>query len=187
MPRKLVPTLVIAGLIAMNWLPANAFADAPLLLEKGARVRVTVVVSADGNFHPEPIIGTLVEQDTTAITLETKESDSFFIIPRKNLWLLEKSTEPCHRTRNTFVGLGIGLASGAIIGYAAGDDPAGMMSFTAEGKAAASAVILGLLGALVGNLNSTEEQWEAVSGWGVQPGIKLDSKKEGVIFISCRF
>jgi len=52
--------------------------------------------------------------------------------------------------KSMLIGLGIGVVSGTIIGFASGDDPPGIFSFTAGAKATIGAMVLGGLGSFTG-------------------------------------
>lgn len=77
-------------------------------------------------------------------------------------------------------GLGVGLASGAVVGafmgLADGDDEPGFIQFSAEEKAAMGAVAFGLIGGVAGLLIgavSRTDRWEQASLSAATPSVQL--------------
>jgi len=141
---------------------AGSDAEELATLEEGALIKVTVTTSHDGKSRSETIKGTLVEWGETFITLIPENSIIPMTIDRKLVTKLQTRTDPSRRGRSALIGLGVGAGLGALIGYADGDDPPGMMSMDRTAKAATGAVTLGLVGALVGVLIGPGERWDDV-------------------------
>ena len=76
---------------------------------------------------------------------------------------LQLRTRKANRWGGALVGGLIGMAVGAGIGLADGDDPAGIFTFSAEQKAVAAGTMVGLLGALFGAIAAPGPQWQSVA------------------------
>jgi hypothetical protein len=133
------------------------------LVEPGARIRASIVQEKWDYYGAKNITGIVFAAADTSISLETNSGESFIVLARQDLENLEVKVQSGGKSMGALKGFGVGAVAGGLMGFASGDDPAGMMSMTAEGKAAFGAVLMGSLGALIGTLSAPGEQWETVS------------------------
>ena len=132
----------------------------------GNRVRVWTGADAQGKPSGKPTVGMLTAWTADSVVLNTRNTDGFGI-PR---YMVSRIDQSAGRAPQLLKGAGYGLliggASGALIGYATGDDTDCFVCFTAEQNAVVGAALLGVagtvLGAIVGAL-SPGERWERVS------------------------
>ena len=154
--RTLSSVLVIALAAA-----ADLAAQQDTLVVLGARVRVTAPTVAENR-----LVGTVAAVDADTLVLGVKHGTSSLAIPFASMTSLEVSRG---KKSNVGKGLGIGFlagaALGAVIGFAAGDDPPGFLAFSSEQKAAAGAILGGLAGGVIGGVvgaTGPSERWETV-------------------------
>ena len=82
------------------------------------------------------------------------------------------------RGRGALLGLAIGATVGFVAGISDGDDPEGMLSFSAEAKGGMVAVVFGGVGALIGMAVAGEgEHWQPVSPDRIQLGLHHDARR----------
>lgn len=79
---------------------------------------------------------------------------------------LQLRTRAADRWRGALIGGAIGVAVGAMIGFADGDDEVGFIQLTAAQKAAMAGIGLGLIGLPVGAIASPGSRWASVGATG---------------------
>jgi hypothetical protein len=171
MTRLLIPTLLTLGCTA----PAAAQTAAPASshVRPGAEVRVTSP-SASGRF-------VVHEMDAEILTLRDS-SGAALRVPLASVTMLSVSHGRRPAGQRALRGAGVGFAGGAvagiILGYVDGDDQSNaFISFTAEEKAVAFGLLLGVGSGLVGmvvGLASPGEQWQSVPLDRVRAGVTGD-------------
>ena len=181
---RILRTLLV-GLSVCTVLQAGAAAAAQDTPAWGSRIRVTVVDPGKGS--TKRLTGTVVASGDTTLTVQTNKSKPPLVIPRANIAGLETSVQPSRKGRGALIGLGVGAFMGAMMGFASGDDPDGLISFTAEAKAGMGAIVLGPLGAIIGALAAPGERWEAVPTDWVRLGFGRSPGGESGIFLTARF
>ena len=132
--------------------------DIPVL-KLGSRVRVSYVDPTSRTDHPSVITGNLSSLDQASLIVKTSIGKPDVVLPRENISELEVSIRRGSRGESTVKGLGYGAAAGIAIGLLSGDDRPGMFSMTAETKAQVFAILLAPVGALMGLMSSSGEQW----------------------------
>ena len=132
-------------------------------LEPGQRVRVTAPSVGTHN-----VVATIVALHTDTLVFRTEGSEAS--VERIPITAV-RQLEIYHARKSkvllaTGVGLLAGAATGAIVGYASGEDPPGtFMRATAEQKAAIGAVVFGGAGAIIGYIVGHfigGDRWEEV-------------------------
>jgi len=184
--KKLTPMILVA-LMVVAFGPLSASADDTANLAPGARVRVTADGLPGEVANAKNLTGYFVSQNDSTISMTTDGSKSLLVIPRENLELLEESVQSGRRGQGAAIGLAVGAGMGALMGFASGDDPDGIVSFSAGAKAGMGAVVFGLAGTLIGAVAAPGEQWETVSAQPVQLGFSQGPQGETGFFISARF
>jgi len=139
----------------------RAYAQEPPVLVPGGHIRARVVDSSRDGSSTRRVKGTILNLSDTTITISTS-GDVILDLRRPDVERLEVRLRPSRRGRGALIGLGIGAASGLLIGFAAGDDPPGLFSFSAQEKAVGLAVLLAPIGALVGLVAAPGAQWVTV-------------------------
>ncbi len=178
------PRMAVLSAVFLLAEPSTARSQQVSPVSPGDRVRVNApMVSSD------PLVGSLVEltADTCVVTPEYAATAVRY--PMVSITEFEVSQG---LRSNTLRGLGIGFAAGATLGIVwgliEGDDPEGLLSFTAGEKAALGAVVFGgiggIVGAVAGALTKTE-RWREVpldqlgvtlapqSGGGLSVGLRI--------------
>lgn len=187
MRKSRISKTVLFGLALLAVQTSGVKADELATLQKGAEVRLTVTREFDGDAHTQTMKGILVKWDETTITLDQEGSVVPVTIEREHVTRVENRVGGSKRGTSALIGLGVGGAVGALLGYAGGDDEPGIMSMSAGSKAAAGAVTFGVLGALVGVLIGPGEQWEDVSADHLQLGLGSMPNGETGFIITRRF
>jgi len=171
MTRLLIATLLTLACIAPAAAQAAAPASSPV--RPGAEVRVTSP-SASGRFVVQ-------EMDSGIVTL--RDSSGLALrVPLASVTTLSvlRGRRPAGQRalRGAGVGFAGGAVSGIILGYVDGDDRSNaFISFTAEEKAVAYGLLLGVGSGLVGmvvGLASSGEQWESIPLEHVRAGVASD-------------
>lgn len=184
-PGAFQSSLVIVCVIVAFAADATETENPPL--EPGAHVRATVIDSTGGTAETRDVSGTLVNLDESTITMMEGKSDSSSIILRDDIADLEVRVQQGRKLMGTAIGLLVGGAFGALIGYSDGDDPPGMMSMDAGAKAATGAVFFGSIGALIGALASPGEKWQDIPSDTIQLGVMRGARGENGFVIALRF
>jgi len=185
---KLTPTQIAPAVFGLLLTVATAaFASTPTSLEPGAKIRATVVDTTGGKVKSRKVSGTLVSLDAATVTLNNSQDRSLMEIPRENITNLETRVQQSKKSTGALIGLGVGAGLGALIGFASGDDPDGIVSFSAGAKAGMGAITLGALGAIVGAVASPGDHWQEIPEDKVQLGFGLSPAGEAGIFLTRRF
>ena len=170
MTRLLITTLLTLACTAPAAAQAAASASSPV--RPGAEVRVASPTTS-GQFVVD-------EMDSEILTLRDS-SGATLRVPLASLTRLSVShgrrSAGAGALRGAFLGFAGGAVSGIILGYVAGDDPEGFVAFTAEQKAGAYGLLLGVGSGLVGmvvGLASPGERWESVPLERVRAGVARD-------------
>jgi hypothetical protein len=153
--------LVRIGLLIVAAHAAGAqdgLAQNPLDHYVGQQIRVTAPAI---RMHEQKALLVGTRSDTLVLTTDTELTVAVADVVRLDVLRGRKS--------KTWAGAGIGFLVGGVagfaIGLASGDDPPGWFSYTAEQKAVAGGVVLGLAGGLVGGIVgavSKTDQWEEI-------------------------
>ena len=137
----------ILAVAALLLIPVGAIAAQPVQLHSGARIRITATPYALENRTARVLS---IRNDSLLLQLAPAET---LTVAVAGVTKLDVSTG---RSRHTLMGAGIGavvgVASGALLGYAGGDDPPGLLAMSASGKAALGAATLGVTGLVVGTV-----------------------------------
>lgn len=170
MTRLLIATLLT---LACTVPAAAQAAPAASHVRPGAEVRVTSP-TASGRF---------VVDEMDAETLALRDSSGAVVrVPLVSVTELSVSLGPRPLGERALRGAGLGFAGGAvsgiILGYVAGDDPQEeWFAFTAEEKALALGIVLGVGSGLVGmvyGLATPGVQWESVPLERMRAGLARD-------------
>jgi len=153
----------------------------------GKRVRATYTDPSPGKSGTNSVVGTVIDVDTTSVTLKTSSSDSLLVLEKQNMEMVEVSTARSRKGRGALKGAGIGAVTGAVVGLLSGDDESGMVRATAGEKAAILAVSFAVIGAVLGAIGAPGEQWETVYLKHEDYGFGRELQKEAGIFLSFRF
>ncbi|NIM49705.1 MAG: hypothetical protein GTN62_05615 [Gemmatimonadales bacterium] len=170
--RNWLAVVLPAGLAFAPFTSVLAQEESPTI-EPGARVRIHAGQTADGRYGT--FVGTITRLDSDSLALRTSEP-SPVVVSLTSLAGLEVSRgRKSHPWEGATIGLVLGAATGAIIGFALGDDPPcqksgwfacwGEWRFTAEEYATMGAVVFGAIGILVGRkvgANIETERWQQV-------------------------
>jgi len=187
MAGKIIARGVLAGMgILMFLAPAIRAGEIPTL-EPGAKTRLTVKENENGTGVIRKTSGTVIEAGHESITLKEDGTDTPLVVPREDILILETRVQEGRKIRGTLIGLGVGGAMGAVVGYSGGDDPPGIMSMSAGAKAGVGAVVFGLLGAIFGAVASPGERWQTVPTQDVQIGFAPGPRGETGISLAWRF
>ena len=129
-------------------------------LESGTRIRITATPYALKNRTARVLS---VRNDS--LLLQVAPADTL-AVALAGVTQLDVSTG---RRRHTLQGAGIGalagVASGALLGFADGDDPPGFLSMTASEKAALGGATLGVAGLVIGTVVGAlkvSDRWTSV-------------------------
>jgi len=141
-------------------IPLGAVAAQGVQLQSGDRIRITAPPSALKNR-----IARVLSVRNDSLLLQVAPAETL-TVALAGVTQLDVSTG---RRRHTLWGAGIGalggVASGALIGFASGDDPPGFLAMTASEKAAFAGASLGVaglaIGAVVGALK-VSDRWTSV-------------------------
>jgi len=147
--------IALAGALALVT-AVSAAEDTPQL-EPGARVRVESATAQ------ERVVGQLLGLNEKSLNLQVEDEEEPRLLLREDITALAVSGGRRSRGRGALIGAGTGIALGALIGLAAGDDPEDVwIGFSAGEKALGAGVLLGSIGALIGLAVSPGERWENV-------------------------
>ena len=131
-------------------------------VDSGAKVRVMLTGREDRHYE-----GRLVALTTDSVIVGLS-GDRSIRVPRASVARLDLGTRP-HRTRNTWMGIGIGLVAGAAVGAAVGPSlPGGSEPdpvFGEEFERTVGAVLFGAVGATAGGIvgyNVGGTRWQQV-------------------------
>lgn len=159
MGNRLVRVVVLAGVLAGTaWTALGAEEKGPTA--GPAWVRVTAPSTSDRRLS-----GDLVSIDATTLVLRRAGQAAPDRIPLGSITSIERRLRPGRKTRGLAIGLLTGVAAGAAIGYAGGQDcqPGAFLCFSRGSTAAGGAIALGLVGAAVGALVAPGEKWETTT------------------------
>ncbi len=164
-----------------------AVAQQPQPIPVGSRVRVTFTDGASGEASFDRATGTLVGLDDDALTLLQTPTGPPLVLPRSGVAGMELSLRRGNRGKGALIGLGVGAGTGFLLGMASGDDDEGFLRFRAEEKGTIVAVVLAPVGALIGLLASSGEQWRPVSVGQVTLGLGPEARRADGVFVCLRF
>jgi hypothetical protein len=124
------------------------------------RVRVTAPSASD-----RWLTGDLVAIDAGTLVLRRADREVPDRIPLGSITSMDRRLRPGRKLRGLGIGLLAGIAVGAVVGFAAGEDcnAGGIVCFDRGSTAGAGAAGLGLLGMAVGALVAPGEKWEATT------------------------
>jgi hypothetical protein len=155
----------IALLVAALVLAASVdlFAQQAAPVTRGRRVRVSTASLTH--------IGTVLESKSDTLVLDVEGGTAPLAIAVASITRLDVSRgRESHAFTGGCVGFLAGVATGAAMGFASGDEPAPcFMACSAEEKALVGAVVLGLAGAAAGFAVGAfihSERWEPTYPWG---------------------
>lgn len=141
--------------IGLSLLPSAAAAQDLSQVRAGALVRVwTSPTSA-------PLLGNVVWQDGTSLTLKAKGFEQPVSVTRNTITRIDVSRGRRSRGKSVLYGVAIGVGSALVLGVAAGDDPPNsFLAFTAMQKALVFNILTVPVGALVGAIvGPGPERW----------------------------
>ncbi len=159
---------ILVAILAFVPLASATAQEAPPV-KVGDRVRVT---APDLGLYKQAGRLEALRADTLVVAV----ADSTMTFPVASVTRLELSRgQKSHGLAGALIGGLVGAASGAILGYADGDDPPcresgwfacwGETRLTAKEKARAGAIVLGIVGVVVGRIvgaNTKTDKWEEV-------------------------
>lgn len=171
---------------------SSVLAGEQLFLEKGSRVRITLIEPSIGSLlEPKRIEGRLLGLTTMDITLATSAGGRPKVIPSDNIEKVELCSQRGRRLKGALVGGGIGAASGFLYGLIfvgdTSDNPNDWGGGTAAETGAAWSVLLAPVGALIGALVAPGERWQVVQSDRLQLGIDCYESGQGGVFITMGF
>jgi hypothetical protein len=142
-------TTVLMGLVWVLALPNGLTAQTDPQLEPGSRIRLSLPRDSSGAVVRR--VGRLlaVRQDSLFLEEAGRKDSTLVLWPQVSRIEVSRSRRG-HTLRGMGIGLLVGAAGGAAVGLAAGDDPPGLISFSAGDKAALGGVAFGVLGSLIG-------------------------------------
>jgi hypothetical protein len=116
------------------------------------------------------VVGVVVAESEDSLYLALARDSSRAVIARSGISELQESWGAHGNAgRGALIGLFVGAMAGGFIGYAQGDDPPGILSFSAGDKAVLGALLGGGGGALVGVIigaSSRTDTWVNVPATG---------------------
>jgi len=151
-------------------------------LETNARIRVTELAG-------RRLVGRLAAASDTSLTVALR--DKTVVVPREALTKLEVCRRPSRKTRGAGIGLLVGAASGALLGYSEGrrgyalplcsflppcDSVGHEFDHRAE-DAVSYGLVLGALGAGIGAAVAPGDWWETVGVGGI--GVRVSPAPRG--------
>lgn len=141
--------VILLVIVCMSEIPsaANAQKERQRIME-GARIRVSASLVQGEFIVVESIHDTLVLRDS-------ENMGKTIILPLNSMTSLDvrHARSPGYGAlRGAGIGLFAGAVGGAVIGFASGDDPPGLISLKAKDKAVIGGIALGFTGAIVGGL-----------------------------------
>lgn len=139
----LVAAVVIVSAVAHA---SAALAQAPAPVDVGSRVRVTAP-----SLDLMEAVGTVQQVSADGVLVQFEAPRRLVTLDRSTVTSMEVSVGQRRAIgKGIGVGLLVGAGSGALIGLASGDDDPGLIAFSAEEKALALGLGLGLIGGVVG-------------------------------------
>jgi len=144
--RRTVPRalIVLAAFLAAN--ASGGVAQAALSIEEGSRVRVTAP-----SLGLNEAVGTVQGATSEALVVQLEYPRRVVTVDRADITGMDVSVAQERKLRKSLgVGMLIGAGSGVVIGLASGDDEGTFLAFSAEEKAMAAGLGLGLVGGAVG-------------------------------------
>jgi hypothetical protein len=136
--------------------PSLASAQEPPAIKSGARVRVWTAPTV------EPITGKVLSLTATTMTLAIEGVVSPAVVERRTITRVDVDHRRS-RGRAALYGALLGAAAGVMLGLASGDDPKGIVAFSAPQKAVIGVAYIAPAGALIGVLvGPGPERWTTV-------------------------
>lgn len=115
-----------AFLLCVRW----SSAEEPPALWIGARVRAYVTENSGNEGRSKRLTGRLIGLDEKTLSLETSRDRAAMLVARENVTRLDLSIRRGQRGKGALIGLGVGVATGVLLGLGSGDDE-GFCCFTA--------------------------------------------------------
>lgn len=187
MTQHLKSIITLTGLILLVGWPPEILAQDARELRLQETYRVRSLDSVSDNPKTRVTEGKLVVQNETAITLQTSYSGQTEDVLWEEIQGLEIRTQKSRRGSAAGIGLAVGAAAGALVGFASGDDPPGIVSFSAGAKAGMAALVLAPIGALIGAASAPGEKWEPAPTSLLNVGLTVGAHEERGIVFSARF
>jgi hypothetical protein len=145
------------ALLALGLLAPPAWLAAQSNVVVGDRVRV---------YAPTRVEGVVVSRDTLSLTMSIDGRANPLVVRVDSLTSLQvRRGHHASVGKGALVGAGVGFGAGFIAGLAMGDDPGGIISFTAPQKGLILGIALGGAGAVLGTLvglGLNTAHWEEV-------------------------
>ena len=181
--KALIHALMLTA-AALSFMPRSLPAQSVTRIDPGARVRFSVA----GQEYAGKVIA--MASDTLALSVDGL--GTFVVLHRRDIRDLEVSVG---QHRHVLKGLGIGFLSGgvtgALLGYATGDDMCGQyvcILGEKEFKSFALGVVGGVFGAvggLIAGYVNRSDQWVGISQWGI--GLTPIADASGRLGVSLRY
>jgi hypothetical protein len=171
---------LIGMLVVLNGIGGSLAAQSPPTGDLGRRVWVREM--AENGKYNSGVKGTL--QGMAGDTLFVRPANgaaTFALAPREGRKLFYYSGQRSSVGRGALIGTGLGVASGAILGFASGEDCSGdeWLCFDRGTMAAAGALTLGAGGLVVGLIvgaMSPHEVWTSAEPARVRPVVATSSR-----------
>lgn len=171
-----------ALLLCVSW----SSGEEPPALRIGVRIRAYVTESSANESHSKRLTGTLIGVDEKILSLETSRNKAPLLVARENVTRLDLSIRRGQRGKGALIGLGVGLATGVLLGLASGDDE-DFCCLTAGDKAVIFGVLLAPVGTVVGVAAAPGEQWQVIPPDRVRLGHDTTSRSGRGVSIAFRF
>jgi len=170
----------------------GALAEESPLLQRGARVRATLVEPGfNGLTVSKSIAGRLLDVTATDITLETSPDRPPMVLPLQNISGLELKVQQGHRNRGALIGGGAVLATGLLASLALDDDLRDdtdeWQFFSDRTAAIILTVALVPVGALVGALVAPGTKWQPIPSDRIRLGLDRGPGGESRLGVALRF
>jgi hypothetical protein len=183
--------MALIACVLLSFEPSFASDQVPENIELGSRVRATYVVHrASGETDEKEITGVLQELDENSVMIRESISDGGTKLRLEDVSLLELSVAESRKGNGVLVGLGIGVASGVLLGFVSGDDddsewPA--PEFSAGEKALILGIVFAPIGMLIGYFAAPGEKWAPVDVGQVQLGAGTAARQVNGVYVTMRF
>ena len=183
---------ILAVTLALTFAAAGAPAEEAPILQRGARVRATLIEPGfNGLTLSKSITGKFLDLTATDITLKTSVHRPPVVLPLQKVSGLELNVQQGRRNRGALIGGGAVLATGLLISLAFDDDLSDdtdeWQFFSDRTAVIILTVALVPVGALVGALTAPGTRWQMIPSDRIRLGIGRGPGGENRLCATLRF